>query len=323
MIPELQSLEGVRVTVVGDFMLDRYTWGEAERISPEAPVVVVRVREEEWRLGGAGNVVSNLAQVGAHPVAVGVIGGDDAGRQLKDLLEKQGADVSGLVEDSSRQTTSKNRIVANSQQVVRIDHEDVDQLSDVLKAKLLSQLEGGIQDTQGYIVSDYGKGVWGEKLWKFLVADKKEQPVIVDPKPINRNIYKGADLLTPNRTEAEMLSGITIRDVDEAVEAGRLILSNLELGACLVTLGSQGMLLVRADNSFTHIPTEARKVFDVSGAGDTVIALMGLGISAGWKVQESARLANLAAGIVVEEVGTVPVSLKKLEDRLASLSLEG
>jgi len=312
----LESLEGVRVVVVGDFMLDRYTWGAAERISPEAPVVVVRVNNEEWRLGGAGNVVANLARVGACPIAVGLVGGDEEGDRLIDLLKSEGADVSGIVRDAGRQTTSKNRIVANAQQVVRVDHEDTNQLSIKTEKSLKQSLDKALSSAGGLIVSDYGKGVWNTGLSGTLSDVGRKIPALVDPKPINRELYHGADLLTPNRTEAEFLSGINIESVEDAIRAGKKIISEMDLGACLVTLGSKGMLLCNATGEWEHIETDARKVFDVSGAGDTVIALTGLAISAGWKISNAAKLANIAAGLVVEEVGTVPVDSKKLKDRL-------
>ena len=314
----LESFKGVKILVVGDFMLDHYTWGSVDRISPEAPVVVVKVNEESIRAGGAGNVAANLCELGADVRICGLAGEDKNSELLLDRLKSRGANTEGLVTDASRLTISKNRVVAHSQQVVRVDRESTEPISEATAENLRASMLEQLKDAQGVIVSDYGKGVWGKLLQDSLFAEVANKlPVIIDPKPINKQFYKGASLITPNRKEAEELSGIRISSVEEAVRAGANIIEQLGVEIALVTLGEKGMVLVESENQFTHIETEAREVFDVSGAGDTVVSVMGLSLAAGVNATDAAKLANAAAGIVVAEVGTVAIEASKLAKQVA------
>ena len=313
----LESFKGVNVLVIGDFMLDHYTWGSVDRISPEAPVVVVKVSKESVRAGGAGNVAANLAELGARVQLCGLTGEDEGRELLNKRLSSREVDCSGLVSDSSRQTTSKTRVLAHSQQVVRVDKESLEPLSTNVEEKLKESLLKKLPEVQGVIISDYGKGVWSKALHKILFDNISDSiPVIFDPKPVNKRIYLGGSLVTPNRKEAEELSGMSISSVDDAVKAGEKIIADLSVKKALVTLGEKGMVLVEADGQFSAIETEAREVYDVSGAGDTVVSVMGLGLAAGASALDSAKLANTAAGIVVGEVGTVAIEASKLAEHL-------
>ncbi|WP_457621086.1 D-glycero-beta-D-manno-heptose-7-phosphate kinase [Persephonella sp.] len=291
-----------KVLVVGDLILDRYLWGEVERISPEAPVPVVDVKRESLNLGGACNVAWNISELNGKVYIAGVVGDDLNGETLIKMLEESGINPV-VVKDSNRPTTEKTRIIAVSQQLMRIDREKKDRLSQTVLNRLISSIQGIINEIDAVIVSDYGKGVITRKLMDFLRTTGK--PVFVDPKPSNFSLYKGITIMTPNRKEAyECVK----KDRSLPVERiGFEIKRKLGIDHLLITLGSEGMALFEGDK-ITKIPARAKKVYDVTGAGDTVISVLTLAKISGASWQEASSLANYAAGYVVGEIGTAAIS---------------
>lgn len=304
--------------VVGDVMLDEFVWGKVSRISPEAPVPVVEVTHETRLLGGAANVINNIISVGGRAELVGVIGQDRPGRQITELAEAMGVAAKGLVIDPQRPTTIKTRIVAQSQQVVRYDREKKGTLSDEVRRDLFNRIEQLAPQVDGVIISDYGKGVVSAELvdWINHLFPRPNRLVAVDPKIHNFQLYRQATVITPNHHEAAQGAGMEI-DSDEALnQAGFKIMERLDCESVLITRGEQGMTLFEQGGHPVRIPTVAREVFDVTGAGDTVIAIFTMGRAAGLTRTEAAILANFAAGIVVGEVGTSAVTAPELKNRV-------
>ena len=300
----------LRLLVVGDLILDEYLWGKAERISPEAPVQVVDVSREELRLGGAGNVANNLLALGCRVAVASVVGEDDNGLLLRRLLAGNGVEVTGIVSDPGRQTSRKSRVVAAHQQIVRIDRESRHPVSPETEARLIAYLREQAPAYQVILVSDYLKGVLTAGVLEALLALRREHgiPVVVDPKGSDYARYRGATLLTPNRREAEVATGIRISGEEGLSEAATRLMTLAGLEALLVTRSEEGMSLFRPGTEPLHIPTVAREVFDVTGAGDTVLAVLGLALAGGFGLAEAALLANVAAGIAVSKLGTSTVS---------------
>jgi D-beta-D-heptose 7-phosphate kinase/D-beta-D-heptose 1-phosphate adenosyltransferase len=316
------------ITVIGDLILDAYIWGRVNRISPEAPVVVVEVTEESKRPGGAGNVATNLAALGAKTSVLGLVGDDSSGRELLAALTAAGADVGGVIFETDRPTSVKTRVIAHSQQVVRVDREVVTPISNNSSKQLVTALQNGLGKTKGIIVSDYGKGTVQELLFSCLSQWKTKEagraanvPVLVDPKSPNFAMYRGSTVIKPNRKEAEEASGIRIKSRADAVRAGKMLRTGWGCEMVLITLGEDGMVLISSTSGadqVVEIDTVAREIYDVSGAGDTVSAVFTLALATGAAPRDAARLANIAAGIVVGEVGTVAVSAAKLRDAVQS-----
>jgi rfaE bifunctional protein kinase chain/domain len=308
-----------RVLVVGDIVLDHYIWGKVSRISPEAPVPVVNVTRESLLLGGATNVVNNIHSLGGHVSVCGVIGQDEAGKQLLQLLHKQGIRVDGLVVDSSRPTTIKTRVIAHSQQVVRFDRESKERIERDIHRRIfdyvVKQLNEGLD---AIVLSDYCKGVVTSALVRDIVRLAKKHKIIVtvDPKVSHFGMYSGVTILTPNITEASIGSKIEIDNERSLLKAGKLLLKRLKCDAVLITRGEQGMSLFDHMGRVTHIPTVAREVFDVTGAGDTVISTLTLAMASGASMVDAARISNYAAGIVVGIVGTATVKPEELKQRI-------
>jgi len=302
--------QGIRALVIGDLMLDEYLWGKTDRISPEAPVQVVDVTREELRLGGAGNVVNNLAALGCRVTVCSVVGGDENGTILQHVFSGKGVDVSGVFEDPARTTSKKTRVVAVNQQIVRIDRESRDNISGEFEERILGFLADRGNEFQVILVSDYAKGVLTPRLLEGITTAARRLgiPVVVDPKGSDYCRYRGATIITPNRKEAEQASGVAIRDDDGLGRAASVLLEQGQFAALLITRSEQGMSLFQRDHGTVHIPTVARDVFDVTGAGDTVLAVLGLALACGLGFAEAARLANVAAGIAVGKVGTATVS---------------
>jgi D-beta-D-heptose 7-phosphate kinase/D-beta-D-heptose 1-phosphate adenosyltransferase len=300
----------ISALVIGDLMLDEYLWGKAERISPEAPVQVVAVNREDLRLGGAGNVANNLVALGCRVSVCSVIGGDENGIILRRAFTGKGIDVEGVFEDPMRTTSKKTRVLAANQQIVRIDRESRDEVCAEFEEKILRFLQERGNTWNVILVSDYLKGVLTTKILSAVIdtGNRLGVPVVIDPKGNDYSKYRGATLLTPNRKEAEIASRIPIADEKSLNEAAASLLTAGEYEALLITRSSEGMSLYLRDGSVTHIPTVAREVYDVTGAGDTVMATLGLGLACGYGFAESARLANVAAGIAVGKVGTSIVS---------------
>jgi D-beta-D-heptose 7-phosphate kinase/D-beta-D-heptose 1-phosphate adenosyltransferase len=313
----IARFRGRRVLVVGDLMLDQYIRGNVSRISPEAPVPVVRVTGETYIPGGAGNVVSNLAALGAVVSVVGVVGEDEAGRRLLEQFRGRGVDVEGVCVDVERQTTQKCRVVAERQQALRFDRETTGPLSHATESRLLASLADEISRAEAVILSDYGKGVIGPRLLARAIpaARRRAVPITVDPKPEHFRRYKGVTCVTPNTSEAWACMRLQPQPGTQAVDAlGRDILKTLNSRSVLITRGPDGMSLFEAHGKVTHIPTVAREVFDVSGAGDTVISTFTLALAAGAPLTRAAVLANQAAGIVVGKLGTATTDPEELAE---------
>jgi rfaE bifunctional protein kinase chain/domain len=300
-------LRDKRVLILGDVMLDQYLFGDAERISPEAPVPVIRLEQERCYLGGAGNVARNIKALGGRASLVGVAGDDAAGRMLHDILRQEAIDAYVPL-FTDRVTTVKTRVLARDQQMLRIDREAPSLLKPDEERVLLDKLSASVQEHEVLILSDYDKGIVGTSFMDSFRALLKAQPrpplVFVDPRPQNMHLYQGAFLLTPNLKESSDTVNMRTRSQDEIVAAGRAVQALSKVRHLLITLGPQGMALFQETGEVWRIPTSAQKVFDVSGAGDTVIAAVALGMAAGMPLLPSCMLANFAAGIVVAKVGT-------------------
>ncbi len=312
-------VKDVKVLVVGDLMLDEYLWGKAERISPEAPVQVVEVTREDIRLGGAGNVINNLVALGCQVTALSVIGGDQNGVLLQRAFTGKGVDVSGVFEDPMRSTSKKTRVVAANQQIVRIDRETRDEISPQFEEKILDFVRAREGEFQAILISDYAKGVLTPRTLAGIIAAGRRRgvPVAVDPKGNDYGRYRGASILTPNRREAEIASGTTIADDESLTRAAARLLAQVELDALLITRSEQGMSLFPAQGQPIHIPTVALEVFDVTGAGDTVLATLGAGLACGMTFSDAACLANVAAGIAVGKIGTSTVTPTEIIEALS------
>ncbi len=314
----VQRFDGSCILVIGDIMLDQFVWGEVSRISPEAPVPVVQVHKETMLLGGAANVANNLRTLGGLVVLGGVIGRDDMGRVLRELASSRGIDTTAVV-DTTRPTTIKSRIIARGQQVVRVDRESNRPINGPSIQALLGTIEELVPQIKGIIVSDYAKGVIVPEIMYELKKISKDNgvPLFVDPKPVNRQLYMGVSLITPNQQEAEIMTGIEIRDRESLKRAAQGLHEGLEADAVLITQGSRGMAFWQEETGLFLVPTTGREVFDVTGAGDTVIATMALGIVNGLSYPEAAYLANIAAGIVVGKIGTATVTIREIIDALS------
>ncbi|MFH1552090.1 MAG: D-glycero-beta-D-manno-heptose-7-phosphate kinase [Candidatus Omnitrophota bacterium] len=311
-----------RVMVIGDLLLDQFIWGEVSRISPEAPVPVVWVKDEGFMPGGACNVASNLAKLGADVDLVGVVGKDDKSEILKAQLKERNISIDGVITDAQRPTILKTRVIAHHQQVVRIDREQIDQIKQRHLVKIQDYLRQNIRDIDGIIIEDYGKGVISPSLLKMVVplAKKYGKIVAVDPKENHFSYYRGASVITPNHHEAAKAVGFSIDDDESLKKAGEKLLKKLKAEVILITLGEKGMMLFEKGKKLRKIPTLAQEVFDVSGAGDTVIATYALSVVSGASPIVAAHIANCAAGIVVGKVGVAVVEKEELLNRLKQVT---
>jgi len=308
------------VMVIGDIMLDRYLYGEVERISPEAPVPVVLNQKESLNPGGAANVATNLTGLGVQTILVGVLGSDDAGRQAMGLLARQKKlDCDGVFTVRDRPTTEKLRIVGNHQQICRVDTEERRIVAEKTMADIKKFVKKHIDDVSAVILSDYGKGIISKELIEFILHLKKDRDLIVsvDPKTGHFFYYRHVDLITPNNKEAGEAAGVKIVDNATLKEAASKIIEKIACKNLLITLGADGMILFNGQYPHGyHIPTDARQVYDVSGAGDTVISVMTAAMTTGAAPEKAARIANQAAGVVVSEFGTTAITLEKLKNGL-------
>lgn len=303
----LDNFKNIKIGVVGDLMLDDYIYGTVERISPEAPVPVVNVKEEKFVLGGAANVVNNLASLGAKTICFGVIGNDANGERLLGAFADKKIDVSGLIRDKERTTIVKRRIIGNNQQLLRIDWEDITPISTFLEYALLRNIESKIDELDAVILSDYDKGVLTPMVAKEIVRMCRDRGkiVTVDPKPKNALNYYGATSMTPNRKEAKECLGM--ERATNMEEVGKELKKKLQLDNLLLTRSEEGMSLFIEDK-IVNIPTFAKEVYDVTGAGDTVISVFTLAAASGVSWHEAAKIANTAAGVVVGKMGTSTVT---------------
>jgi len=311
----IRSMRDRKIVVLGDVMLDEFIWGDVTRISPEAPVPVVDIRRESVHLGGAANVLANLVGLGAKACVVGVIGNDSAGQRLRASLKEasplQPDDY--LVVDKDRPSTTKTRIIAHSQLVVRADREQRRPVNGQLEARIVDTLRHAVHDADAFVVSDYDKGVVTPHILdEILPAAYPRIPVLIDPKIRNFSHYRPASLITPNHHEALRMANLEADSDDGLHQAARLIREKLNCDAVLITRGDRGIMLLEGDNNPVFVETAAREVYDVTGAGDTVIATLAAALSAGATMLEAANLANHAAGIVVGKVGTATASAAEL-----------
>ena len=318
LIDKVRSIQSARqqpsVLVIGDLMIDHYIWGSATRLSPEAPVPIVNVKNESTTLGGAGNVVQNLVALGAKVTVAGVIGNDAAGTQLIEILENEGVKTNAIIKDDTRSTTIKTRILVGSHQLIRVDREVTDAVSQELEDELIEKLSAIIDEADIVLLSDYNKGLFAPGLTQRLIkiANERQKKVVVDPKGLNYEKYKGAYIIKPNRKElAEAAKIEKISNNADLEKAAKTIFLQTGTTYLIVTLSEEGMAIV-SEQSSTLLPVKATEVFDVTGAGDTVIATIAYFIALGLPVDEACELANHAAAIVIRHVGSATTTLDEI-----------
>lgn len=314
----ISNFHKAKVLVVGDLILDEFIWGKVTRISPEAPVPVVWVDSENFMPGGASNVANNIRAMGGQVYLAGVVGNDDRGRILRSLLKDKGVNADGIFTDSSRPTTQKTRVIAHHQQVVRIDREELKPLGENVLKKITAYVHQRLKEVDALIIEDYGKGVIVPSLVQEAVkaAKKYNKIITVDPKETHFSYYQGVTTITPNHHEAASAVGFAIKDDATLVKAGKKLLEKLKCEAVLITLGENGMSLFQKGKPMTKIPTIAQEVFDVSGAGDTVIGTYTLARAVKASPMEAAHISNCAAGIVVGKVGVATTGTEELLERI-------
>ena len=307
------------ILVIGDLMIDHYLWGSCDRISPEAPVQVVNVKKESSVLGGAGNVINNLVTLGSVVDVISVIGNDSVANELKSLLEKIDVPTSNLVVENNRKTSKKSRLIASQQQVLRYDMESIDDINENSHKQIIQTLEKNIDKYSSIILSDYGKGVLTTNLTKEIIkiANKNSIKVLVDPKGKDYSKYKGSYMLTPNKKEAMEATNIDIKDESSLIEALKSLKTQCELEVSLITLSEQGIAIF--DDELTIKPTVAREVYDVTGAGDTVIASIAFALGNNLDIKDAIYFANLAAGVVVGKIGSATTTLDEIYEYEYSL----
>lgn len=307
------------ILVIGDLMIDHYLWGSCDRISPEAPVQVVNVKKESSVLGGAGNVINNLVTLGSVVDVISVIGNDSVANELKSLLEKIDVPTSNLVVENNRKTSKKSRLIASQQQVLRYDMESIDDINENSHKQIIQTLEKNINKYSSIILSDYGKGVLTTNLTKEIIkiANKNSIKVLVDPKGKDYSKYKGSYTLTPNKKEAMEATNIDIKDESSLIEALKSLKTQCNLEVSLITLSEQGIAIF--DDELTIKPTVAREVYDVTGAGDTVIASIAFALGNNLDIKDSIYFANLAAGVVVGKIGSATTTLDEIYEYEYSL----
>ncbi|MDF1793133.1 MAG: D-glycero-beta-D-manno-heptose-7-phosphate kinase [Thalassobaculaceae bacterium] len=321
----VEALAGVRVLAVGDLMLDRFVYGTVDRISPEAPVPVLRIERESAMLGGVGNVARNLRALGASVCLVAVMGRDQEARDIKGLLRDDVEIESHLIEDDARPTTIKTRYIAGGQQMMRADRERIVPVSDGLEGDIVERAIADLAQAKALVLSDYGKGVLTASVLRRLIdaAAERGVPVIVDPKGNDYARYAGATLVTPNRRELSEATGQPVEGDADIVETAAALIAASGVNGVLVTRSQDGMSLIRGDGMAPlHLPATAREVYDVSGAGDTVVATLAAALGAGIPIEDACRLANVAAGIVVAKVGTATAAASEMAASLRQRELD-
>ena len=312
----VDRISGGNVLVIGDVIIDHFIWGKVTRISPEAPVPVVDVREENLLLGGAANVLNNIYSLGGKATLCGVIGDDAMADQLEMLLQKLASPVSGILRATDRPTMVKTRVVAHNQQVVRFDREKRLPLLEADRKRIEQFLDANLDRFDAIVISDYAKGLISAELMDFLrdrIKGGAAMPLIVDPKPGRPALFRKVSIVTPNNREAELMSGMEITDTESLRLAAEKLLTDLDCEAVLVTRGEEGMALLERGKTMINIPTKAKEVYDVTGAGDTVAAVLALGLAVGLDYRRAALLANYAAGIVVGKIGTATTTIGELK----------
>ncbi len=317
-LEHIEQFKSKHILVIGDIMLDEYLWGNVERISQEAPVPVVRIEKETKTPGGATNVVNNLLGLKAKVYLSGVMGDDVSGEFLRTYFSKKDVDISGIIIDKSRPTTLKTRVIARDQQVVRVDKECDESVSKEIIKKIIAYTQNKIQEIDGIIISDYGKGVIVPDLIENIIdqANKNKKIIGVDPKIEHFFQYRNVTLITPNHFETERALNIRIRNQDDVYDAGQKLMNKLNLESLFITQSKDGMTICQKNKKPASIPTRAKEVYDTTGAGDTVISTAVLALASGLNYEEAAILSNYAAGIVVGEVGTTIITFDKLKKAL-------
>ena len=315
-----KKFKGKNIAVVGDMMLDGYFWGEVKRISPEAPVPIVEIDSEFFRFGGAANVALNISKLGGNAISFGVIGNDNDGKIFSELLNDENINPEFIIKDSSRPTTNKTRVISANQHIVRIDKESKLPIPPEIENQIFSSLDNMISQIDAIILQDYNKGVLTPNLITKIIelANKHDIIITVDPKFDNFFEYKNATLFKPNRKETENAFGMRINSEESIENAGTKLLERLDVNYCLLTLGEDGMAIFEQGKPYTHIPTIARKVVDVSGAGDTVISTITMALAVDCNINEAAYLANYAGGMVCEIAGIVPINSDDLFNNIYS-----
>ncbi len=315
---DISKFNRLNAMVIGDLMIDEYLWGRVDRISPEAPVPVVAVERENQTLGGAGNVINNLVSMGAKVFAIGTAGTGKAGQAVFSKLKDLGVETSGIISEPDRPTTRKTRVIASNQQVLRIDKEIKRRINTDTLEKLVAIIESRIQEMDFIIISDYDKGLVTRELVGAVTGLAKTYKVLTlaDPKSLDFSKYKGVDLITPNQKEAGLAAGIDMNTREDIQIAAKKIMARADLEKLIITCGKDGMALFEQGKAPITIASKAQQVFDVSGAGDTVISVLGLGLAAGFGFEAAAGTANTAAGIVVAKVGTATASIDELNQAL-------
>lgn len=302
------------ILVIGDLMIDHYITGSASRLSPEAPVPIVNVKNESVTLGGAGNVVQNLVTLGAQVTVAGLIGNDTAGTQIMEILSSEGVETHTIITDETRPTTIKTRVLAGSHQLVRIDRETTDAVSDTIADELMNHLKGYVEKADMIVLSDYNKGLFSPSLTQRIIieANKQGKKVIIDPKGLNYEKYKGAYIIKPNRKElADASKTEKINSIESLQQAAKAIFEQTGTAYLVVTLSEEGMVIL-SEASYKLLPVKATEVFDVTGAGDTVLATMAYFIAAGLTIEEACELANHAAAIVIRQVGSATTTIDEI-----------
>ena len=307
-----------KIAVIGDLMLDKYIIGQVERISPEAPIPVVSVRQERWALGGAANVAANISTLAGDAYLFGVLGKDASGETFFSLARQKGIDTEGIHVDAQKTTIQKIRVIGQNQQLLRIDYENTDYIEENISEMFLSQLSK-TSKLAAIIVSDYAKGTISGKLMNELKLFSKTNNIklIIDPKPSHKDFYKDIHLVTPNLKEAQQMSGIVVSSQESLEKCGTKIMEELSCSV-VITTGEKGMSVFQMNKKPVHIPTKATEVFDVSGAGDTVVAAISMALISGATLTQAAEIANFAAGLKVRKVGTAPVYLDELKQTVSS-----
>jgi len=316
----LDNFRGKKILVIGDIMLDKYIWGDVSRISPEAPVQVVNVLRETYEAGGAANVANNISALSGDALMIGITGNDDARKILVEELRKKNIDVNGVLIDKDKPTTQKVRILGKSQQLLRVDYENKEHVHEIIENSIISFVEKNIKNIDVVVISDYAKGVLTPKVSKKIIDISKQNKkiIIVDPKPKHREFYKDVDLITPNNAEASEMSGIEDGSDETIIEIGNKLMKSSNTNV-LITRGEKGMSMFEKSGSVTHIPTNAKEVYSLIGAGDTVVATIALALASGADFKEAAVLSNIAAGIKVGKIGTASVSVEEIKKEIEKL----
>jgi len=315
LLNQIDKFPQAKVVVIGDIMIDHFIWGSVNRISPEAPVPVVRVTRESFHLGGAANVVHNIHTLGGKVYLAGIIGDDEMGKKIINGLRSLKINTQGVILVPGRPTTVKTRIIAHNQQVVRFDREETSSLNSEVQKQIISFCKKVFSEIQAVILSDYDKGLLSSELVEEIIflGKKNKKIIIVDPKVENINNYKEVTIITPNQKEASEATGIKILTDDDASRAAILLQKKVNCESVLITRGEQGMTLLEKDGSLAHIPTLATEVYDVTGAGDTVVSVLALALANGALPRVAALIANYAAGIVIKKIGTASAEKEELK----------